>query len=74
MNELFEIPESKSPRLKWMERHHLTVRLSHDYDDDEDVWQCLHGMKVIGEGGTEDRAITAAAKSLNIPLWNEVRP
>ena len=73
MNELFEIPESKSPRLLWMERHHLTVRLSHDHDD-EDVWQCLHGMKVIGEGSTQDKAITAAAKSLNIPLWNEVRP
>ena len=66
MNELFEIPPSKSPRLLWMERHHLTVRLSHNYDDDEDVWQCLYGMKVIGEGITKEAAVSAAAKSLNI--------
>ena len=72
MRELFEIPESKSPRLKWMERHHLTVEKYWMVD----IWyyRAKHGMKVIGKGNTEDEAITAAAKSLNIPLWNEVRP
>ena len=71
MNELFSIPESKSPRLLWMERHHLTIREGYNHDDDEAIFQCLHGMKVIGEGLTQDKAITAAAKSLNIKLWNE---
>ncbi len=69
--DLFNLPETKSPRLKWMERHYLTVKDSWNYDDDEPIFQCLHGMKVIGEGLTEHDAVVAAAKSLNIKLWNE---
>jgi hypothetical protein len=70
MNELFEIPESKSPRIKWMERHHLTAA---NYTDENNHLRIAvyHGMARIANGDTADEALTAAAKSLNIPLWNE---
>ena len=45
MNELFSIPESKSPRLRWMERHHLTT----EFDFDSGLSLARHGMKVIGK-------------------------
>ena len=69
--DLFNIEETKSPRLKWMERHHLTVKERYCAEDEETVYQCLHGIKVIGEATTEHDAVVAAAKSLNIKLWNE---
>lgn len=71
MNELFNIGESKSPRIKWMERHHLRVEANPAPRGDSDIMQCFHGMTVIGYGPTEDAALVAAAKSLNIRLWNE---
>jgi hypothetical protein len=71
MNELFNIGESKSPRIKWMERHHLTVR-----DNPANVtdrrFEAMHGMTVIAYGANEDEALVNAAKSLNIRLWNEI--
>lgn len=75
MNELFPIPETKSPRLKWMERHHLTIH-HQPYDhagpmDEQEHYAAIHGMKPIGYGATPDEALVAAAKSLNIKLWNE---
>ena len=69
--DLFNLPETKSPRLKWMERHHLTVKERYSAEDEEIVYQCLHGMTVIGEATTEHDAVVLAAKSLNIKLWNE---
>lgn len=64
---LFDIPESKSPKLKWMERHHLTTA---NYTDENNHLRIAvyHGMARIANGDTADE------KSLNIPLWNEVRP
>jgi hypothetical protein len=55
-----------------MERHHLSVEKYWMVD----VWyyRAKHGMKVIGKGETEDDALFAAAKSLNIKLWNEEAP
>jgi hypothetical protein len=67
--ELFAISETKSPRLKWMERHHLTVE-KNEFMDNWD-YRVKHGMAIIGYGATPDAALVAAAKSLNIPLWNE---
>jgi hypothetical protein len=70
MNELFQIPESKSPRLRWMERNHLSVEMSIELVGDA-KWSCFHGLKPIAFGATENDALTAAAKKLNIKLWNE---
>ena len=60
-----------SPRLKWMERNHLTVRECADHDDPETSYEVLHGLKVICDAPTKDEAITMAARILNIRLWNE---
>lgn len=67
--DLFNLPESKSPRMKWMERHHLTVTDTGSYA--ERRFEAVHGMKTIGYGATPDQALFAAAKSLNIRMWNE---
>jgi hypothetical protein len=72
MTELFDIPETPSPRLRWMQRHHLTVEsITGEGADNGNRYAARHGMTVIGKGATEDEALTAAAKSLNIRLWNE---
>ena len=70
MSELFEIPESKSPRLLWLEDHHLHLCAN----TISGRWEVSLHSAVIGHGATADDALAAAAKSLNIPLWNEVRP
>lgn len=70
MSELFDIPECKSPRLKWMERHHLTIQIT--TNPPPNTYQAKHGMTVIASGSTPDEALVAAAKSLNIRLWNEL--
>jgi hypothetical protein len=69
MTELFDIPETPSPRLRWMQRHHLTVEPI--TEENSNRYAARHGMTIIGKGSTEDEALTAAAKSLNIRLWNE---
>ena len=70
MTELFDIPETPSPRMRWMQRHHLTVSRKHE-EENTYSFVAIHGMTIIGKGATEDEALTAAAKSLNIRLWNE---
>ena len=73
-DELFQIEPAKSPRLKWMERHHIKVEDSPPnvcgIDGSHD-FVCFHGMKAIAYGKTPEDAIFKAAKSLNIRLWNE---
>ena len=74
-DELFQIEQFKSPRLKWMERHHLKIH-HQPYDhagplDKEEQYAAIHGMTAIGYGATPDDALTDAAKKLNIRLWNE---
>ena len=76
MSELFDMPETKSPRLLWMEKHGLTIH-HQPYDhagpmDKEDRYAAIYNQKSIGKGSTPDDALVAAAKSLNIKLWNEV--
>lgn len=72
MTELFNIDPVKSPRLKWMDRHHITVRIT--TMPPPNTYQAKHGMAVVGYGATYDDALFAAAKSLNIKLWNEEKP
>ena len=67
--ELFAIPESKSPKLCWMERHHITLS---EASNTNNRWNAKHRDKVIGYGATHDDALVAAAKSLNVKLWNEL--
>lgn len=79
MSELFDLPESKSPRLQWMERHGITVRRYGPHDCGKPGWQDnewfamgkVHLNYEIGYGDTEDEAITQLALKLGIKLWNE---
>ena len=87
---LFNIPETPSPRLKWMSA--LCIKTSDNGDHlkpgDEDEfgnplsrWVAWQGGKRTkssafwdhrtGWGDTEDDAIVALAKKLNLKLWNE---
>jgi len=67
MNELFTIPESKSPRLKWMEAHGIEV--SHSELTGYMAFGTAEGS---GFGDTAEEAILAYAKNIGIPLWNEL--
>ena len=85
MSELFDIPETLSPRLKWMREHSIEVvdsGLDHDPGDECEVtgdrlyryWAVIEGTVCTNEeagGDTEDAAIVALAKKLNLKLWNE---
>lgn len=71
MSELFDIEESKSPRLAWIEKHQIvTLR------GKPDSWAAWINMRptidqTIGYGETEDEAVVSLAVKLGIRLWNE---
>lgn len=85
MTELFEEKdmESKSPRLKWIEKHKFNTHESPLEDKDWDPWIAWigdpdyikvleeFGDSVFGYGKIEEEAIVEAAKIYRIPLWNE---
>jgi len=87
MNELFDIPESKSPRLQWMERHNVKVRhepdIAHPHGDWK-AWQGDHdksllktsewspgGSHLMEWGDTEMDAICNLCTWNGWKLWNE---
>ena len=68
MNELFtDLPESKSPRLIWMEKHGFTVTQT----DAGDYIASLGAGCELGYGDCESEALRECAAFNNIPLWNE---
>ena len=88
MNELlFDIPESKSPRLQWMERH--GVKVTDGGMDFEEGDECMvtgaqlyrfyahrrlvsgSMVSIRGGGHTEEAALVKLAKSAGLRLWNE---
>jgi hypothetical protein len=81
MNELFDIPESKAPRLRWMEKHDIR-RHRADLDDENLPWSAWFpenehesGLpmdpEACGYGVTENDAIVDLAVKHKIKLWNE---
>ena len=59
MSELFDnLPESKSPKLIWMERHGVGIKYRNDPSLGDDQWECYKGdynervMKVFGDAET----------------------
>ena len=72
MTELFEIEESKSPRLAWMDRHGIiTLR---GKPDSWAAWIKVNGTEfdhTIGYGETEDEAVTSLVYKLGMRLWTE---
>jgi len=80
MSELFDIPESKSPRLLWMERHGIaTINSGIDHEDGDECEitgnQCYRYYATCGNqasgGHTKDDAIIALAVKLQLRLWSE---
>ena len=81
---LFDLPESPSPRLKWIAEKQVRTHNhpqseppwsawlpSQDYSS---TWPCCYDPlqeDMVGQGDTEDEAIIALAKKLNLKLWNE---
>lgn len=73
MNELFQITESKSPRLLWMEKHGVLTSTATDcaYDPPLVTNHASATVIFVGKGETKDAAIVDLAKRMGIPLWNE---
>jgi len=72
MSDLFNLPESKSPRLLWLEANRIRV----DFHEGEHIAH-LPGFFAYNEkagafGNTEDEAICELAKRLGLRLWNEL--
>lgn len=83
--ELFSVPESKSPKLRWMERHGLRTKHNPDsqHGDEDDfgnelfrwyAWKYegkLNPPRNAAGGDTEDDALAAWAVANGKLLWNE---
>lgn len=81
---LFDIPESPSPRLQWIAKHGIQTSFCKDTEMDE-PWSAWIGdlFEAIETGGddpeiggyatgeTEDDAIVKLAKAYGLRLWNE---
>ena len=67
MNELFNIPEVKSPRLNWLDQH--GVWIFKPKSPGQQWTATAKGLE--GRGDDEDSAIAGLAIKLGIPLWNE---
>ena len=67
---LFTIPETKSPRLCWMEQHGFRVVQCNPTEWGE-TFAALIGEKVIAYGMNADDALVNAAVKLQLRLWNE---
>lgn len=66
---LFDIPETKSPRLLWLKKHGITC---HDYRTDDIYRFMAHGIhEGSGFGPTPEDAVLEYAKTAGIKLWNE---
>jgi len=66
-DELFNIPEVKSPRLKWMDKH--GVWKFKPKSPGQQWTATARGLE--GRGDDEDSAIADLAKQMGELLWNE---
>jgi hypothetical protein len=72
MSELFDIPQSLSPRLSWMDEHGIwTRKIGLNAEDSSEMWQA-EASGFTARGPDEDSAIVALAQMMGIKLWNEV--
>lgn len=78
-DELFSVPVSKSPKMRWLERHGVNV--THDeawqYGDEDDLgnekfpYYASDDGKHFHGGATEDDALVEWARARGKRLWNE---
>lgn len=67
MDELFEIGEDKSPRLKWMEKKRINTMQRPDK-----TWLAYKSeTRHNYSAGDEISAVVGLAKKLKLKLWNE---
>ena len=71
MSELFDIPETKSPRLKWIDKHGVWVAEITLTGSITRWWEAT-AAGITTKGATEDEAIVNLAKKMGIKLWNEL--
>ena len=80
MTDLFDIPESKSPRLLWMEKHGIETWQPEIEDAFDGAKWCAcresdkdeNGIpSYVGTGDTENDALASLAQRIGIRLWNE---
>jgi hypothetical protein len=80
--ELFEVPESLSPRLKWMRNHEVRTRFAEHlqlpwcaWTDNDDDWDQPGGMlndpEACGLGTTEIEAVEDLARALGVVNWED---
>jgi len=71
--ELFDTPESLSPKLRWMARHAIKVR--QDAPDKWTAWRSLWSENLSPLNSvtstTEENALFELAVKTNLQLWNE---
>ena len=75
--ELFNLPPSPSPRIKWMREHAIQTHYCADIEDGP--WSAWTGSLAdaietedgMGYGMTEEDAVIDYAKNANLKLWNE---
>ena len=80
MTELFNLPETPSPRLAWMRKHGVWIRENREInpgDESPETGETIYpfkafGNQFVGYGNTEDEAIADFAKRAGVRLWNEV--
>jgi len=77
-SELFDTPESLSPRLAWMKRHSIGT-----YQIESGEWEAYKGRIVHGSfltplnairGKTEEDSLVALAHKFKLKLWFEENP
>lgn len=77
MNELFEVPHTESPRLKWIKKHRVTVHENIFKPTHSDDFRFAYTRRAdspdacSGYGNTDDEAILDLAKRRGWKLWNE---
>ena len=72
---LFDIEESPSPRLKWMRENLVSIIPMSEHDGWPSHPKFIATKKVIGTGETEDEALNSLMdllkNGMNLKLWNE---
>ena len=75
---LFDVPETKSPRLHWLAAHKIHTFKTQCLAPEDEPWSAWSGDlteafedDAYGTGETEDDAIVAWAKMMRVKLWNE---
>lgn len=80
-NDLFDVSEQLSPRLKWMKDNGVCTFRCINLDPEELSWFAWRGTREdamhedacgrSGMGETEDDALVDFCKKMGIKLWNE---